>query len=458
MHDIYVRDIINLCNGKLLCGNIDLVLGDFCTDSRKIKKNDVYVGIRGEVFDGNKFYRDAIERDANVCILDNVEDSYEYGDVTIILVEDSIKCLQELAKYKRSLYNIPVIAITGSVGKTSTKDMIASVVEQKYKTCKTIGNYNNHIGVPLTILSLRDEEALVVEMGMNHLREIAVLSEIAKPTISVITNVGTAHIGILGSRENILKAKLEILEGMMVGSDIVINYDNDMLSGVVDELNDKYLVNTIGIDSDAKYKAINIEEQVFSSKFDIDGISNDIKVNVGGEAFIYNSLVAYAIGDILGISDKDIKNGIDKFKLSSGRLEMKINSRGVTIIDDTYNANFDSMKGSVELLGKVSDKRKVLILGDMLELGEYSKEIHSNIGDVVFNNKIDKLITVGEESINIENRVIELGMKREDCYHFEKEYECYELVMELLNKDDIVLLKGSHGIHLDRVVEKIMQS
>ena len=131
-------------------------------------------------------------------------------------------------------------------------------------------------------------------------------------------------------------------------------------------------------------------------------------------------MVAYAIGDILGISDKDIKNGIDKFKLSSGRLEMKIYSRGVTIIDDTYNANFDSMKGSVELLGKVSDKRKVLILGDMLELGEYSKEIHSNIGDVVFNNKIDKLITVGEESINIENRVIELGMKREDCYHFEK--------------------------------------
>ena len=311
MHDIYVRDIINLCNGKLLNGNVDLVLGDFCTNTRKIKENDVYVGIRGEVFDGNKFYLDAIEKGASVCILDDVEADYKFGDATVILVEDSVKCLQELAKYKRSLYDIPIIAVTGSVGKTSTKDIIASVVGQKYKTCKTIGNYNNHIGVPLTILSLKDEEALVVEMGMNHLREIAVLSEIAKPTISVITNVGTAHIGILGSRDNILKAKLEILEGMMIGSDVIINYDNDMLSSVVDELNDKYLVNTVGISSDAKYKAINIDEDVFSSKFDIEGISNDIKVNIGGDAFIYNSLVAYAIGDILGISDKEIKNGIE---------------------------------------------------------------------------------------------------------------------------------------------------
>ena len=154
MHDIYVRDIIEICGGKLLSGSLDLKLGDFCNDTRKIKTGDVYIGIKGEVFDGNKFYLDAIEKGANVCILDNVEDSYEYGEVTVILVDDTIKCIQELASYKREMYDIPVIAITGSVGKTSTKDMVASVVEQKYKTCKTIGNYNNHIGVPLTILSL----------------------------------------------------------------------------------------------------------------------------------------------------------------------------------------------------------------------------------------------------------------------------------------------------------------
>ena len=167
MHEIYVRDIIRLCDGRLLNGSKDLVLGKICMDSRKIKKGDVYVGIKGEVFDGNKFCYDAINNGASVCIIDSVDNDYQYGDATVVLVDDTLKCIQDLARYKRSLYDIPVVAITGSVGKTSTKDIIASVVSQKYKTCKTIGNYNNHIGVPLTILSLRDHEALVVVMGMN---------------------------------------------------------------------------------------------------------------------------------------------------------------------------------------------------------------------------------------------------------------------------------------------------
>ena len=455
MNELYVRDIIRLCNGKLLNGYLDLVLGDFCNDTRKLKKNDVYVGIRGEVFDGNKFYMDAIEKGASVCILDKVSDDYEYGNATVVLVKNSIKCIQELASYKRSLYDIPVIAITGSVGKTSTKDIIASVVEQKYKTCKTIGNYNNHIGVPLTILSLKDHEALVVEMGMNHLGEISVLSKIAKPTIGVITNVGTAHIGNLGSRENILKAKLEILDGM-IGNTLLINYDNDMLKKEQDDNFDIYL--DYSIDNESLWQAINIKEDIFSSKFDVKNGIKDIVVNVGGRAFIYNSLVACAIGKILEIDDDLIKKGIAEFKLSSGRLEKKVNSCGVTIIDDTYNANFDSMKASIELLGKVNDKRKILILGDMLELGEYSKELHTNLGQVVFDNNIDKLITIGDESKYIEEEVIKLGMSKDDCYHFAKEDECYELVLSLLDSNDIVLLKGSHAIHLDRVVDKIMEN
>ena len=455
MHDLYVKDIIRLCNGKLLNGNLDLLLGDFCKDSRLVKFGDVYVGIKGEVFDGNKFYLDAILNGASVCILDSISEDAEYRDATVVLVDDTVKCLQELASYKRDLYDIPVVAITGSVGKTSTKDIIASVVEQKYKTCKTIGNYNNHIGVPLTILSLKDHEALIVEMGMNHLGEISILSKIAKPTISVVTNVGTAHIGNLGSRENILKAKLEILDGM-IDNKLIINYDNDMLFSAFDELKDSYEISTVSIKNDAIYKAINIKEDIFSSEFDIENISSDIRVNVGGEAFIYNAMVAYAVGNVLCISDEDIKSGINKFKLSSGRLERKINN-GITIIDDTYNANFDSMKASIELLGKVKDKRKILILGDMLELGEYSDEFHLKMGEVVFNNKIDKLITIGDASINIEKKAIELGMSSENCYHFNKENECYELVLDLLKEDDIVLVKGSHGIHLDKVVNKIME-
>ena len=227
---IYVKDLIEVCNGKLLCGDINLPLNNFSKDTRLINKDDVYIGIKGESFDGNKFYKDALDKGASVCILDNIDEvDDKYKDKTIVKVEDTIKAIGLLAKYKRSLYNIPVVAVTGSVGKTSTKDMIAAVLSTEYKVLKTEANYNNHIGLPLTILKLTDEDILVVEMGMNHFGEISLLTNIAKPTGCVITNIGTSHIGNLGSRENILKAKLEILEGLDKNGFVLINNDNDLL-------------------------------------------------------------------------------------------------------------------------------------------------------------------------------------------------------------------------------------
>lgn len=455
MYDLYVKDIVRLCNGTILCGNEDLKLGRVVTDTRVIEKNDVYIGLCGERANGSDYYQDAIDKGASVCVIDKEVDA-NYLDCAVVVVDDTLVCLQSLAKYKRSLMNIPVVAVTGSVGKTSTKDMIASVISTKYRVHKTEGNYNNHIGVPLTILSHKDEEVLVVEMGMNHLREIALLSDIAKPTISVITNVGTAHIGNLGSRENILKAKLEVLEGMN-GKDVVINVDNDMLCWVEKELGQVYDVKTVSIDQKSDYRAINIQEDAFESKFNIEDISCDIQVNVGGKAFIYNSLVAYAVGNILGISDESIKRGIKDFKLSSHRLERKVSKNGITIIDDTYNANFDSMKASVELLGHVKDKRRIAILGDMLELGEYSSSLHRSLGDIVINSEVDILITIGEFSKQIDIRVIELGMSKDKVIHFGKESDSYSFLNNCLDSHDIVLVKGSHGIHLSNVVDKMMK-
>ena len=456
MHNIYVNDIVRLCGGKVLYGVEKLLLNTFCTDTRKINKGDVYVGIVGDVFDGNDFYRDAVLNGAS-CLILNKEPEDVLSDVTVVIVEDTLKCLQTLASYKRSLFDIPVIAITGSVGKTSTKDIIASVVSKKFKTHKTIGNYNNHLGVPLTILSMPDDtEALVVEMGMNHFGEISLLSNIAKPTVSVITNIGTAHIGNLGSREGIRKAKLEILDGM-IGNDLVINSDDDMLSLVLDELKSKYDVSSVSIDGESTYKACNLEEEVFSSKFDIEGNASGVVVNVGGKAYIYNSLVAYAVGKCLGINDYAIKEGIKEFKLSSSRLEKKVTKKGTILIDDTYNANYDSMKSSIELLGRVKDKRRVAILGDMLELGEYSDKMHIDLGDVVVSNNIDVLVTIGECSKLIRKRVIELGMSENDIYSFDKEDDSYLFLDSLLDEKDIVLLKGSHGIHLIGIVEHLMK-
>lgn len=455
MCSIYVSDIVKLCGGRVLYGDEKLELSNFCIDTRKLNKGDIYVGIVGENSDGNDYYRDAVKNGASCLILSKVP-TETLDDVTVVIVDDTLESLQRLASYKRSLYDIPVIAVTGSVGKTSTKDIIYSVVSKKYRTHKTSGNYNNHLGVPLTILSMPfNAEALVVEMGMNHFGELSLLSNIAKPTIAVITNIGTAHIGNLGSREGIRKAKLEILDGM-IGKNLIVNGDDDMLAPVIPELATKYQVSSVSINGESTYRASNVIYDVFSSKFDINDNIRDISVNVGGKAYVYNSLVAYAVGKCLDIDDNKSREGILEFKLSASRLEKKVTKNGVILIDDTYNANYDSMKSSIELLGKVSDKRRIAILGDMLELGEYANKFHTDMGDVVFNNNIDKLITIGQDSKLIAKRAIELGMNKDNIYSFDKENECYQFLDKLLNSSDIVLLKASHGIHLIGIVDYLM--
>lgn len=456
MHNIYVKDLLSICQAKLLVGNPDLILENFSKDTRTIQENDIYIGIKGENIDGNKFYKEAFQKGACCCILDNTDniDINKYKDKTIIKVDNTIKCLQELATYKRKLYDIPVIAITGSVGKTSTKDMVYEVASKKYKTLKTEGNLNNHIGLPLTILRLKDEEALVVEMGMNHLNEINILSKIAKPTIAIITNIGTAHIGLLGSRENILKAKLEILEGLSPNGTIVINNDNDLLHKELDNLKQKYNVVTIGINNDSNIMAKNIIEEPFSSSFTID--NNKVEVNVGGIPFIYNSLIAYSIGKMMKINQNDIKYAIYNFKLSPHRLEKFVNKNGTTIIDDTYNANVDSMIFAINILGKVKNKRKIALLADMLELGEYAETCHRKVGQEVAKNKIDILITVGPLSEKyIKEEAIENNLSSSQIYSFNTYEETYKLLEELLKPNDIILLKGSNSMHITNIVEKI---
>lgn len=456
---IYVKDIIEKCQAKLICGNPDIECVNFSKDTRTICKNDVYVGIKGETFDGNSFYEQALEKGASVCILDNLDetnfDYKKYQDKTVVLVEDSVKCLQVLASYKRSMYDIPVIAITGSVGKTSTKDMVASVLSKKYKVLKTEGNYNNHIGVPLTILKLKDHDCLVVEMGMNHLGEISLLTNIAKPNVAIITNVGTAHIGILGSRENILKAKLEILEGLCEDKVVIINNDNDMLHSAKSKLDSVYKLITIGMDTDSDYKASNVEINENDTIFNIDNAK--IRLNISSTPFIYNSLVAFAVGKYYQIEEEKIIEAISNFELSKNRLSKLVSKNKVTIIDDTYNASYDSMKASIELLSRTSGNKKVALLGDMLELGSFSEEIHRNVGKVVVDNNIDILITVGTYSKYIDEEAIKLGFNKDNIYHFKKESDTYKLLDEILNENDVILLKASHGIGLTNVVNYLMK-
>ena len=437
---IYINDILSIIDGILVSGS-NTSLDNFSINSKEINKDDIFVGIKGEKIDGSKFYIDALKKGAKGAIITKGFYTESIDDKFIIEVEDTTKAIQKIAEYKRSKLDIPVIGITGSVGKTSTKDMISSVIETKYTVCKTKGNLNNHLGVPLTILSLKNEEVLVVEMGMNHLGEISVLSKIAKPTIGVITNVGTAHIGNLGSRENILKAKLEILDGIDNGK-LIINNDNDMLHNWY--LNNKDNVITIGINNDSDYKAENVSYKE-STTFNYN--DEEIIVNVGGEAFVYNALMGIAVGTLLDIDINDIKKGISNLKLTNNRLEV-IEKNGYRIINDCYNANFDSMKEGIQNLSKY-DGRKIAVLGDMLELGDYSEELHRNVGKVVNDNNIDILITVGEEAKYID---AEATVEK---YHFDNNEDAIKYIKTIINKGDNVLVKASNGMKFIEIVKSL---
>ena len=448
---MYVNDILRVTNGVLVNGD-NIFIENFSIDTRELNDNDLYISIKGDNFDGNSFIINAIEKNACGVIYSGSIDKNiinKYKNKIFINVNDTVDALQKMAKYKRSLYDIPVVAITGSVGKTSTKDIIASVMSKKYNVLSTKGNLNNHIGLPLTLLKLKDHDAMCIEMGMNHLGEISKLTDILKPTIAVITNIGTAHIGNLGSRENILKAKLEILEGLRT-KNVVINNDNDLLNKWNNE-NNYYNVTTYGIENNSDYMANNINLELHKSNFNVDINNNlyNVEIDIPGIHFIYNSLCAISVGRLLGVNETDIINGILEFKLSKRRMEEKIITNNITLLIDCYNANYDSMKAALEVLGKYKT-RKIAVLGDMLELGEYSEDLHKKIGKTVDENNIDILITVGNyskyiyDNSNISNKYI--------C---KDNNEVVDLLNEIKRENDVILFKASNSMNFIEIVNNL---
>ena len=452
--NLKIKDIIDVTKGSLICGNLNTECKKFSTDTRKIQEGDTYIALKGETFDGNDYWKEAIDKGAETVIIEK-----EVNDIipekNIIVVKNTQEALEQIATAKRNLYkDLIVVGVTGSVGKTSTKDIIANVLQQKYKTLKTQGNFNNDIGLPLTILNLEDHEVAVIEMGMNHLGEISKLTKIAKPTLSVITNVGTAHIGNLGSRENILKAKLEILEGMELPK-VVINNDNDMLNKWAKE-ESNIEIHTFGIKNESECMATNIQKEENSSKiiakFNGEEIKEDIPV--GGDVFVLNALCATTVGKILSLSNKQIYHGIKTFELTKKRMETINTKDGITIINDSYNASVDSMKAAIQHLSNdIKAKRKILVLGDMFELGEFSEDLHREVGKEVALNKIDKLIAIGDNAKYIIDEAVKNGMK--DIFYAETRQELINKIKETMKKDDVILFKASNGMKLFEIVEEL---
>ena len=417
---------------------------------------------KGEKFDGSSFWKDALNNGAETVIINNIKldeiEEYKKQNKNIIQVKDTIQAIGEMASLKmrilKNTYNLKVVGVTGSVGKTSTKDIIANVLSEKYKVLKTEGNNNNHIGLPLTILRLQDEEVAVIEMGMNHLGEISYLTKIAKPDIAVITNIGTSHIGNLGSRENILKAKLEILEGMEKKK-IVINNDNDLLNKWYLKNKGDIEIHTFGIKNESEFKAKNIKLEENSSEFTCENKNEkiNIEVPVGGEHFILNALCGLTVGKLLNLNNEEIKNGIKGFKLTAKRMEINHLKNNITIVNDSYNASYESMKASISNLKNMHGTRKIAVLGDMFELGDFSEKLHREVGTEIYKNKIDKLYLVGNYAKFIGDEAKKEGYAKENILYFENKEDLLKDLKSNLQNGDVVLIKASNGMRLFEVAE-----
>ena len=462
--NLKIKDILKCTNGKLIIGDTEKECKNYSKDTRTIKKGDTYIGIKGEKFDGSSFWKNALNNGSETVIINNIKldeiEEYKKQNKNIIQVEDTIKAIGEMASYKMKIqkekYNLKVVGVTGSVGKTSTKDIIANVLSKKYKVLKTEGNNNNHIGLPLTILRLQDEEIAVIEMGMNHLGEISYLTKIAKPDIAVITNIGTSHIGNLGSRENILKAKLEILEGMDKKK-IVINNDNDLLNKWYLENKNNIEIHTFGIKNESEFNAKNIKLKENSSEFICENKNEkiNIEVPVGGEHFILNALCGLTVGKLLNLNNEEIKNGIKDFKLTAKRMEINHLKNNITIINDSYNASYESMKASISNLKNMNGERKIAVLGDMFELGDFSEKLHKEVGTEIYKNKIDKLYLIGNYSKFIGEEAEKEGYKKENIFYFENKDELFNNLKNNLKSGDVILIKASNGMKLFEIAEKL---
>lgn len=453
-----IKEIIQATKGKLIQGDEEKEIQEFCKDTRTIKKGDTYIGIKGENFDGNTLWKKAFESGAEAVIIQGIDFSKENlnKNQNIIEVKDTIQALADIATYKRISMgkNFKMVGVTGSVGKTSTKDIVANVISQKYKTLKTQGNNNNEIGLPFTMFNLKDQEAAVIEMGMNHFGEISLLTNIAKPTLAVITNIGTSHIGNLGSRENILKAKLEILEGMKIPR-VIINNDNDLLHKWYEENKEKIEIHTYGINNSSDVIAEKIELGEEKSKFVVKTSSEKVNIDVpvGGEHFVYNALCGFMVGKVLGLTAKEIQNGISKFELTKKRMDIRVLKNGATLINDSYNASYESMKASLKYLSSRTDLRKIAVLGDMLELGDFSKELHEKVGEEVANDNIDVLICRGEFAKNIISKANK--NKKTQCILLQNNEEILSKLQEILKEGDGVLIKASNGMKFYEICQKL---
>ena len=450
MRNITIGDILKM-TGAEASFEIDenARVCNISNDSRDIKEDTIYAAIVGERLDGHDFARAALENGAIAAI---VEKRVTEKD---ILVKDTRRALKDIAMGYRSRFDIPFLAVTGSSGKTTTKDMLYFAVSESRKTLRNLGNLNSEIGLPMTVFNLDEShECAVLEMGMYVQGEIDYLAEIVKPHFAIITNVGVAHIQSAGSRENILKAKMEIANYMTQSDVLLINGDNDMLQ-TVDMGAIKPSVYKYGLEEHNDIRLISYEttESGMKIRADILGKITEYEIPTLGIHNIYNSLSVMGLCSLMGLDMKKSSEGIRKYQPSKYRMEIKSVS-GKTLIEDFYNANPDSLRASIETFRQMQGERKVAVLADMLELGAISENEHMNAG-IQASEIFDVIICIGSDAKYIGKGAIENGFDKGRVYYFANNEEAVSEINSILRPGDAVLMKGSRGMKLEEVAESI---
>ena len=452
MLELNLQEIVKATKGALLKEADVKEIKAVSTDTRKIEEGTMFIALKGENFNGNNYVLDAFNKGAKIAIVDEVKcDLNELKeDVALIKVQNTGRALMDLAKFYREKLGLKVVGITGSAGKTSTKDLVAAVLSYKYKVFKTKGNFNNEIGLPLMILELDSTyDVAILEMGMRGLGQIKELAEIASPDLGIITNIGISHIEILKTRENILKAKMEIATFFDKNNTLVVCGNDDFLGALPEA---EYKIVKTGVGENFKIGAKNIALEELSSKFTVyDGEKEEeFSLDMPGEHNISNLMLGIAIAKELGVSFEEMKRGLKNIEATSMRLEL-IKKDGFSILNDCYNSSPVAVKSAIDVMKNIEGKRRIAVLGTMRELGHKSEEAHEEIGKYAKENGIEKVLCFGDFSENIKEGY------GEGCTVYENKEELIKDLLNIICDGDIILVKASRSLKFEEITKALLE-
>lgn len=446
-----LQEVEKATGGRLLYPVVDdSVFSQVETDTRAITEGALFVALKGETFDGHDYVLQAKERGAAGAVVAENRPEYKQEGFAVVIVTDTRKAYQDLARFHRRRFSIPVIAVTGSVGKTSTRSMIAAVLSQKYRVLQTEKNFNNEIGLPKTLLQLTPEhEACVVEMGMRGLGQIAELAAIAEPDIGVVTNVGKSHIELLGSQDNIARAKSELVRALSEDGVAILNQDDSYVAAMADLCRGKVV--GYGIESNAAIRASRVVCSEKGLRFACRCFDQvmDIHMPLIGSHNVYNALAAIAVGRVLGLTEHQLQKGLSEYRGMPMRQEL-IHLGEYTFINDAYNANPASMSEALKSLALLTKGRKIAVLGGMLELGDWTVREHEKIGAEAAELGLDALITMGSPASYIADAARKNGLGA--VYTAQDHAGAADCLRQIIQPGDTVLLKGSRGFAMEKIL------